>query len=231
MTLEQLSLSPAEVDLLKNCDPITLDLDGVLVYTQVRSLEVANTLLGTTYTLEHLTHSYEMNEWFKQRYQESEEDLMKRNIAHWNSPEVMGKSQPLPGSGEVLRYLSSLGIKPHFVTSRPNSARQTTNEWFKHFFPEISPLQIHLQSTEKYNHNYKVDTISSYKVKVHFEDFGEDALEIVKQTNCLVVLVGHPWNRTYPDHPRIIRPQGIEKEADIRHSLLKLVTYLQNRGV
>lgn len=233
MTIERpnTSLTTSEISkLMSPLSPVGIDLDGVIVNSVERTLSTLNARLKTNFTLEDITHSYRLDDLYRDATGCTQEEASLYLTSIWNSRECMEEAKPISGAIELLNHFDNeIGLKYHFVTSRPASVRTYTENWFtknglgKHFIRAV------MQSSDKYNKHHKIDVIRGYGIKIFFEDMAEHADAIIKNTDAIVVLVNYPANQNLPDHPRIVRPQSRTSFGNIQASYLALLDYLVNR--
>lgn len=225
------SLSPESGKLLKKVEPISFDLDGVCVDLAPLALARFNRENGTTFTLFDIEHPYIMDKWYMAQHGVSAEEASVYTTSIWNSEECLEGAGLVSGISELLNHLDEHEIRYKFITSRPFSVFSHTQNWFNKNQISHRFSQVLMQTSPEYNRKHKVETIRNWQVKVHFEDMAQHAMDIVENTEALVVLVNYPANHSLPDHPRIIRPQNRNSFGNIQASYLALLDYLVGRQI
>lgn len=202
----------------------SFDLDEVCVDTAPEVLQALNKDYGTSYTLEDFTDTWITVEWFK--ILRPREDPMENARRLWNRPDILENAKPTPGFYFVMKGLNRQRIIPFYTTARPGERKPSTCIWFNRNH-QIKPRQLIMQKDGwTVDRTFKTRSVRDLGIDVHFEDNCQDALDIAENTDCLVVLVGHPWNRNYPKHPRIIRPEGLEREGSLAFAYLEFLMHV-----
>ncbi|MEK7188876.1 MAG: hypothetical protein AAB685_03435 [Patescibacteria group bacterium] len=193
-------------DILKS-QVVSFDIDGVEANSARESITQVNRRFGTRFTISDIKSYYGLADLLKEVPNIS--DPLKTSIEIWNSPEVFEATLPVSGARILSDFLRKEGVDAYRISSRPGSTRQITISWYQRWMPWVSPKRIYLQRTgEEINTDFKVKTISDLGVRFHFEDSYEEAEQIVKNTDAIVVLVPQPWNFTYQStDKRIIIPR------------------------
>lgn len=230
MSKEKLFDSASAIEasrLLSPYFPIGIDLDGVMVNSVDVTLRQLNQMLGTNYSLTDITHSYRLDDLYKEALNCTISEANSYMSSLWNSKESMEDSEPIFGALELISHFDSINAPYYFVTSRPFSVRGYTENWFTKNGLNSHFLKAVMQSSDNYNKNHKIEVIRDYGIKVFFEDMAEHATAIVKNTDALVVLVNYPANENLPNHERIIRPQNRKNYGDLWGSYLNFLNYLK----
>lgn len=234
MTTENISkhhyfLEQRDVESIRSFGLIGFDLDGVIIYLQPKVLDIFNSTYNTNFTLEHLTDPWRMSQWYADIHGCSYDEGVEETKKIWNSKEVLETAEMLSGAEEILATLEAQNLGHHFITSRPFYTMAPTQTWFDNRRKGVGFTRMIMQTSNIYNNNHKVETVRNYEIKVFFEDMPEHAQAIVENTQALVVMVTHPWNRNMPDHPRIIRPKGVENEGNLTVSFGTFIDHLKKR--
>lgn len=222
------SLSKEVIKNLKQNEPYGFDLDGVFVDLASLPLATFNLENGTNFSLDEIRDPYIMDDWYMQLYNCTKEVANAYTTALWNRQDFLENAPVAKGALELLDLFNSLKIEYRFITSRPFSTFAYTQNWFQNVGLGSHFERVLIQTTDSYNRRHKVDTIRNWGIKVHFEDMPAHALDIIQNTESLVVVVSHPWNRQMDPHPRIIRPHGEEKEADLMHAFSQYLKHLED---
>ncbi len=218
-----------DVETIGRMGLISLDLDGVVVDLAHLPLARFNSEHKTSYTLQDLNHPYSMDDWYIAKYNCTRDEARIYTTALWNSAEFLENAPVVKGADEILRLLDRSNISYRFVTSRPFSVFSSTQTWFQRTIGGDKMERVLIQTSDKYNMRHKVETIRNWGIKVHFEDMPAHAMEIVENTEAIVVMVNHPWNRSLPAHPKIARPAlDPVYDANLLHSFSSLVRYLKS---
>lgn len=183
------------------------DVDGVDVLTAQGSLDEFYLRYGVRKHLSDYTYDFEMNDWLIEFEGSKAKEVC---FEIWHHPRVLGDSLPVPGAVTLSRHLNKLRIPR--ITSRPGTTRDITLSWYRKNMPWIRETDIFIQpeGNDKINHGFKVEMIKALGIEIFFEDNPNHAKAIVENTSATVVIVPWPWNSHTIEHPRIIRPFGVQ---------------------
>ena len=116
---------------------------------------------------------------------------------------------PYDNASIVLRYLNDLYGKIHIVSKRSGKIYPHTLENIKQILPE--PYNFELYFVGNYlDKKYLVEALG---INLFIEDHPEIALDIIKHTDCTVLLMSWPWNEHVRETDRLIR---VENWNDVR---------------
>lgn len=105
-----------------------------------------------------------------------------------SNPEIFQVAKPLKGAAQTLRHLANQGAKIHYITARPNWAREITLTWLKkNGFPEG---ELHMELPKR-------DVIKACDIHIMLED---SPVEITALADiCKVLVRAQPYNQGYPN--------------------------------
>lgn len=174
------------------------DADGVLAYSQLPIIEEAKKRFGLDLHYKDWT-SHDL--LFYKAIELSGE--LPATIAAWLfSNEVMGKSSPIPGSKEAIRYLNTLA-HIHIITGRPGAQRKTTEDWARKHFPSIQHVHLREEESPEKSNEFKKRTLQELQADVFIEDDDRmiqvilDALDSGYLSHLKIVfLMDRPWNQS-----------------------------------
>ncbi|WDP90223.1 MAG: bifunctional metallophosphatase/5'-nucleotidase [Desulfobacter sp.] len=122
--------------------------------------------------------------------------------------ELLISFDPVAGAVEGLRAWAEQGHAIDIVTGRPTSAREVTLAWLdRHRVPYENFIMV-----DKYSRPGNDPAVAVSKAELagrHYdlavEDSADMALFLAQNMGVATALIDKPWNRTCPDHVKIIR--------------------------
>ncbi|MEW5953373.1 MAG: hypothetical protein AB1815_06435 [Bacillota bacterium] len=102
--------------------------------------------------------------------------------------DIFWAAKPFRGAPEILRHLVNQGAEIHYITARPEWAREITTKWLsRHGFPGG---EIHMAQPKK-------DVIKRYNIELMIEDHPGEILAI--KDLCHVLVRAQPYNVGHPN--------------------------------
>ena len=102
--------------------------------------------------------------------------------------DVFRAAKPLRGAAEILRHLAGEGAEIHYITARPEWARDITINWLvKHGFPAGL---LHMDRPKR-------DVIEEHKINLMIEDHPGEVTDL--QGICHVLVRAQPYNLGLPN--------------------------------
>ena len=102
--------------------------------------------------------------------------------------DVFKTAKPLRGAAQMLRHLDCQGTEIHYITARPEWARETTQQWLrKHGFPAG---KLHMARPKR-------DVIQENDINLMIEDHPGEVANL--QGACHVLVRAQPYNQGLPN--------------------------------
>jgi uncharacterized HAD superfamily protein len=173
----------------------SFDVDGVLADTADGAVKLFNKKFNQNKKVNDLTDFYIIGTWLKEIFGDEKKANVEA-IKIWNDDDVQLNSKPVEGSMEVVNSLIAKGNEIHFITSRPSFTKENTLKWFRNWFPEVKPDDIHMNpDPDVSGRTFKINKIREVNSKIHFEDSIEHISDIAKEIPDLhIILIRQPWN-------------------------------------
>ncbi len=177
----------------------SFDIDGVVADTAGSAIKTFNKIFNQNKVVSDLKSFFIIYDWVFEILKK-EELAQSQTVEIWNNPEGLFLAKPVNGAVGVIRKLYNVGAEVRFITSRPNSVRGITIDWFKKWLPWVLEDEIHISlQSEGLQRSFKKAEIIKIAPKVHFDDSIEHANDIAgRLPDTKVILVRQPWNLEIP---------------------------------
>ncbi|HLE48559.1 MAG TPA: hypothetical protein VI819_00795 [Patescibacteria group bacterium] len=196
--------------LLIESGKISFDIDAVAQGTFVKALNNASHIFKKVIFKSDLKTYWELDK-IARANGIAESDSMRFTKSLWNTHDTYADSPKVYGFDSMLRMVNEISksedLNYYFISSRPPEFLETTQNWFLQKYPFVNTENIKLGRPKGMSGGiYKSMMINQFDIGLHFEDVVDEALEIVKYTNCKVIIVPQPWNiNELTESPRIKR--------------------------
>lgn len=187
------------------------DVDGVLANTVDKILAYRNRIYGTSYRREQVI-SHDMHKLWGGTVNEAIEFFHR----YYDSPEYR-TTQPVEGSVEAVRELTSRGHEHKAVSARPLVIAQSTEDFIREHYGEKTFEKIVLTNQWSTGNSgarmTKADVCRAEGVDVLVEDFVGYAEECA-QAGVQTFLLDCPWNQSERLHSGVQRVKHLREVVE-----------------
>lgn len=124
-------------------------------------------------------------------------------VFEFHESQEIDNVKPIEGAIESIIHMMHNGDKLYIITARPSKFKKMVEEWIKHHI-KTNRIEV-IYSKQEYNGKIRTkgEICRFLKIKLIFEDSGENALDCAKK-GIKVILFNKPWNQNF-EHKNIKR--------------------------
>lgn len=170
---------------------VGVDLDDVILNTSYRILKCVNAYYESDYKWEDI-YCYSIEDAF---------NLDKEVVDYCVQVALQSEIEPVYGAINILNWLTKTEeVWVSVVTRRRNDLLSFTTDYLNKIGLKYYSLFLTHESDSKMT---KSDVANSLKMNVFIEDSPETIKDLYEKTNCDILVMDKPWNRTISENDRI----------------------------
>ncbi len=186
---------------------IGFDLDEVLADLLSSLIKFHNTNYKTNLVKEHFVSNKFWEVWGGTK------DEATQKVYNFHASDYLRNLKPIDGSKEIVDFLKKKN-NLFVITSRSNDFESATVEWINQHFPKkFSSINFANHYSQSGKQITKSSICNDLGIDIMIEDSVDHALDCLSPTRK-ILLVDHPWNKSFNPIRGIYRIKSLKEIAD-----------------